>query len=156
MLFGRRRLKQGLGDWTATADKIRIRYHAYQTKNQVYERKDNYFIMLNITEHNTLAETKSTVSTLPDSATPCRIMFRNTIVTNFQRKNKETHLNKPQSTNTEVILIADGSLLEGKGIWAAMMTYKRGVEIASQQGQVTHNNLSSYRVDLEGCLGHSN
>jgi ribonuclease HI len=33
------------------------------------------------------------------------------------------------------------------------MTDKRGVEIASQQGQVTHNNLRSHRVELEGCLG---
>jgi ribonuclease HI len=109
--------------------------------------------MSNITEHNTLAETKLTVSTLPDNATPCRIMFRNTIGTNFQRKNKETHLRKLQSTTTEVILVAYGSLLEGKGTWAAIMTDKRGVEIASQQGQVTHKNLSRYRVELEGCLG---
>jgi hypothetical protein len=109
--------------------------------------------MLNIIEHNTLTETKSTVSTLPDNATLYRVTFRNNIETNFQRKNKETHSSKPQSTSTEVILVADGSLLEGKGTWAAIMTDKRGVEIASQQGQVTHNNLCSYRVDLEGCLG---
>jgi hypothetical protein len=152
-LFGRRRLKQVLGDWTVTVDKIRIKYQAYRTENQVYERKDNYFIMSNITERNTLADTKSTVNTLPDNATPCKIMFRNTIGTKFQRKHKETRVREPQSTITEVILVADGSLLEGKGTWAAIMTDKRGVELASQQGQVTHNNLSSYRVELEGCLG---
>jgi hypothetical protein len=142
-----------LGDWTVTADKIRIKYQAYRTEDQVYERKDNYFIMSNITEHNTLANTNSTVNTLPDNATPCKIMFRNTIGTKFQRRNKETSMSEPQSTITEVILVADGSLLEGKGTWAAIMIDKRGVELASQQGQVTHNNLSSYRVELEGCLG---
>jgi ribonuclease HI len=109
--------------------------------------------MSNITERNTLEDTKSTVNTLPDNATPCKIMFRNTIGTKFQRQNKETCVSKPQSTITEVILVADGSLLKGKGTWAAIMTDKRGVELASQQCQVTHNNLSSYRVELEGCLG---
>jgi hypothetical protein len=77
--------------------------------------------MSNITEHNTLADTKLTVSTLPDNSTPCKIMFRNTIGTKFQRKNKVAQLIKPQSTTTEVILVADGSLLEGNGAWAAIM-----------------------------------
>jgi ribonuclease HI len=152
-LFGQRRLKQVLGDWTVAADKIRIKYQAYPTENQVYERKDNHFIMSNITERNTLADTKLTVNTLPVNATPCKIMFRKTIGTKFQRKNKETCVSEPQSTIMEVILVADGSLLEGKGTWAAIMIDKRGVELASQQGKVTHNNLSSYRVELEGCLG---
>jgi hypothetical protein len=102
--------------------------------------------MSNITERNTQADTKLTVNTLPDNATPCKIMFRNTIGTKFQRKIKETCVSEPQSTITEVILVADSSLLKGKGTWAAIMTDKCGVELASQQGQVTHNNLSSYRV----------
>jgi ribonuclease HI len=138
---------------TVTVDKIRIIYQAYQTENQVYERKDNHFITSNITEHNNLVDTKLTVNTLPVKATPCKVLFRNTIGTKFQRKHKETCVSEPQSTITEVILVADGSLLEGKGTWAAIMNDKRGVELASQQGQVTHNNLSSYRVELEGCLG---
>jgi ribonuclease HI len=49
--------------------------------------------------------------------------------------------------------VAYGILIKVKGTWAAMMTDKRGVELASQQGQVTHNNLRSYKVELEGCLG---
>jgi ribonuclease HI len=53
----------------------------------------------------------------------------------------------------EVILVEDGSLLDRNRTWAAIMTDKHGVKLASQQGQVAHNNLSSYRVELEGCLG---
>jgi hypothetical protein len=108
--------------------------------------------MSNITEHNKLEETKSTVRTLPKNAIPCRVTFRNAIGTNFQRKNIETHSSKPKSKFMEVLLMANGSLLEGKGTWAAIMTDKRGVE-ASQQAQETHINLSSYIVELKGFLG---
>jgi hypothetical protein len=79
-----------LGDSIATANKIRIRYQAYRTENQVYERKENDLIMSNITEHNTLAESKSIVRTLPDNAIPYRVTFRNTIGTDLQRKTKKT------------------------------------------------------------------
>jgi hypothetical protein len=70
--FGQQRLKKTLGDWINTADKIRTRYQAYRTENQIYERKYNHFIKSDITEYNTLAENKSTVRTLPENAIPCR------------------------------------------------------------------------------------
>jgi hypothetical protein len=95
--------KKTLGDWINTADKIRTRYQAYRTENQIYERKDNHFIKSDITEYNTLAENKSTVRTLPENAIPCRVPFRNAIGTPFQRKSEEIHSIKPQSTSKEVI-----------------------------------------------------
>jgi hypothetical protein len=52
-----------------------------------------------------------------------------------------------------VILVADGSMIDGKGTWLAIMTDRRGVELASQQGQVKHNKLSSFRVKFKGYLG---
>jgi hypothetical protein len=48
--------------------------------------------------------------------------------------------------------VADGSLVDEKSAWAAIMNNKQGIEWACQQGQGAHNNLSSYRVKLEGCL----
>jgi hypothetical protein len=87
------------------------------------------------------------------NAIPCRFTIRRTVETSYLRQDDKPQTEKTQNTTTEVILVADGSLIEGKGTWAAIMTDKRGVEIASCQGQVRHNNLNSYRVELKGCLG---
>jgi hypothetical protein len=71
-IFWTTETKKTLGNWINTADKIRTRYQAYRTENQIYERKYNHFIKSDITEYNTLAENKSTVRTLPENAIPCR------------------------------------------------------------------------------------
>jgi ribonuclease HI len=91
--------------------------------------------------------------TLPLNAIPCRFTIRRTIETSYLRQNDKPQTETTQYTTTEVILVADGYLIEGKGTWAAIMTDKRGVKIASRQGRGRHNNLNSYKVELEGCLG---
>jgi hypothetical protein len=68
------------------------------------------------------------------------------IETSYLRHDDKAHPKKVHQTITVVFLVSDGSLIDGKGTWAAIMTDKRGVEIASHQGQVKYNNLNIYIV----------
>jgi hypothetical protein len=137
-----------LGNWVTEVTQIRIKYQAYRTKNKIYESFENHFKVWDIINNNKVSEIKETISTLPLNAIPCRFTIRKTIETSYLRQDDKPQTEKTQNTTAEVILVSDGSLIEGKGTWAAIMTDKRGVEIASCQGQVRQNNLNSYRVEL--------
>jgi hypothetical protein len=104
-----------LGNWVTEVTQIRIKYQAYRTKNKIYESFENHFNVWDIIDNNKVSEIKATISTLPLNAIPCRFTIRRTIETSYLRQDDKPQTEKTHNTTTEVILVSDGSLIEGKG-----------------------------------------